>query len=244
MVARKGRAQKGESDVELLAHRIVEHNSSVWLDPHDDGSENGMVDYRVFDKPEIDECRRCIGVLEVGSITNSDYRSSVGQYRRRFKGFDDSTLSCSWAVMCEFGVTFQGLQERLTPLLRKLEDKGVDTLVRGRRDTSTVELERELNAIAGVVQIVRTREGERSTRVAIDFMSHAKGTTTPDSTLQVVEAFLASDDKDPVGIRRKVMSEPELPITACTSTSTVLQSPCRTRSSASTVTSRRRSSST
>ncbi|ABH00223.1 MULTISPECIES: hypothetical protein [Rhodococcus] len=211
MVARKGRAQKGESDVELLAHRMVEHNSSVWLDPYDDGSENGMVDYRVFDKPEIDECRRCIGVLEVGSITNSDYRSSVGQYRQRFRGFDDSTLSCCWAVMCEFGVTFRGLQERLSPLLRKLEDKGVDALVRGRRDTSTVELERELNAIAGVVQIVRVREGERSTRVAIDFMSHATGTTTPDSTVEVVEAFLASDNKDPAGIRKKVMSEPELP---------------------------------
>jgi hypothetical protein len=107
-------------------------------------------------------------------------------------------------------VTFRGLQERLSPLLRKLEDKGVDALVRGRRDTSTVELERELNAIAGVVQIVRVREGERSTRVAIDFMSHATGTTTPDSTVEVVEAFLASDNKDPAGIRRKVMSEPEL----------------------------------
>ncbi|UVT27842.1 hypothetical protein NXT08_25005 (plasmid) [Rhodococcus pyridinivorans] len=212
MAARKGRAQKKESQVERLARSIIEHNSPVRLEPHDDGSENGMVDYQVFGKSEsARESHLCIGVLEVGSITNSDFRSSYNQYTKRFKGFDTSSLSECWAVMCEFGVVFRGLEERLIPLLRKMEVRGLKSLARDRSDAGTTELEQEFAAIAGVVQVLQIPAGQRTTRVAIDFMWHTTGVTNPDSTLEVVEAFLSSNEKDPVGIRRKVMSDPALP---------------------------------
>lgn len=212
VVPRKGRAQKKESRVELLARSIIEHNSPVRLAPHDDGSENGMVDYQVFGRSETaSESHQLIGVLEVGSITNSDFRSSYHQYTKRFKGFDTSSLSESWAVMCEFGVVFRGLEERLTPLLRKMEERGLKTLARNGSDASMAELEQELAAIAGLIQVVQIPAGQRTTRVAIDFMWHTTGVTNPDSTLEVVEAFLSSNEKDPVGIRRKVTSRPDLP---------------------------------
>ncbi|MDO2379825.1 hypothetical protein V4F30_22195 [Rhodococcus sp. IITD102] len=171
-----------------------------------------MVDYQVFGRSETaSESHQLIGVLEVGSITNSDFRSSYHQYTKRFKGFDTSSLSESWAVMCEFGVVFRGLEERLTPLLRKMEERGLKTLARNGSDASMAELEQELAAIAGLIQVVQIPAGQRTTRVAIDFMWHTTGVTNPDSTLEVVEAFLSSNEKDPVGIRRKVTSRPDLP---------------------------------
>lgn len=208
----ESRVSKKESKAELLARRIIEHNSRVVLAPHDDGSENGMVDYRVHRKEITAEgVPEQLGVLEVGTFTNPEFRSSYSQYTKQNGGFDSPTLANSWRVICEFGVVFRGLEGRLTLLLQKLEEQSLEKLRFARSDANAAKFLEEIATLPGVVEVMQIPDGQMSTQVVVTFMWSTTGTTNPEVTLEIVEKFLSSDDKDPVGIRKKVMSEPKLP---------------------------------
>ncbi|WP_037143734.1 hypothetical protein [Rhodococcoides fascians] len=202
---------KKESPDELLARRIVEHNSAVVLVLHDDGSENGMVDYRVHRSIAADGVGEHLGVLEVGTITNPEFRSSLSQHRKRHRGFDAPALTKSWRVICQFGVVFRGLEDRLTRLLHKLEEQGLENLRLVRSDPNAARFFEEIMNLPGVVEVMRIPDGSMTTQVVTTFMWSTTGNTDPDLTLEMVEQFLSSDGKDPAGIRKKVTLEPNFP---------------------------------
>lgn len=204
-MVRQARRAKGEPCEEMWARSVVEAHARVTLDPNDDGSVNEMVDYNVFDRPSTDLTRQQLGILEVGTITNSDFKVSEATFKKELgDGFDDSSLEGTWLVFLAYGARLKPVRERLVPVLRALEQHDIETLRPGyQRDPHLQQLALQLAEVGGVISVERHRD-PCPAQVLCSFQWSTVGPTDPLVTLEMVEEWLARSDKDQKGIRRKV----------------------------------------
>ncbi|WP_212636657.1 hypothetical protein [Rhodococcus opacus] len=207
-MGRRSKLETGEAIDEAWARKVVEAHAEVSLELHDDGSINGMVDYRVFDRPAANHARHPLGVLEVGTITNGDFKVSRDTFERILaEGFSAPSLDWKWAVALNYGpARLKPLRERLVPVLAELERRGIESLQPVIHwDQDKLELARLLDDVGDVAKVTR-RHDDYPVQVTCTWMWSTTGSGDPLATLEMVEKWLDTPEKDQQGIRSKVGS--------------------------------------
>src|SRR6266404_211705 len=103
---------------EEWARRILEKELGLVVVVHDDGSENGMYDLRVgpVDAPEI--AIECAGAVDPVFTETWNIGPAKDPLQLQLKG--------DWTVIIEMDAQVKAIKRGIEPLLRKLEERGVD----------------------------------------------------------------------------------------------------------------------
>ncbi|MBF5000707.1 hypothetical protein IRT45_26565 [Nocardia sp. BSTN01] len=188
---------------EYAARLIVEANTEYQLEVIDDGSADGLVDYRLLDRDG-----RMVGALEVGRNTVQAARGSEKAYWNKVAGGRRvAGLTKTWLVLCERDETrFNRLLAALAPLLAELESTARTYVDAGRAHPFgglDQSVDWKLKAL-GVLSVSCVDPRGDGPEVFIESLSGYRSALGAETTVGEVEIWLSSTGSDQQGARRKL----------------------------------------
>jgi hypothetical protein len=200
----------GERVEEFAARCVVERNSDYTLQLLDDGAVDQSVDYLVLAERGITE----LGVLEVGRNTSESARASEAAHERHTAGPRRiAGLRRSWHIGIDRDrARFRSVLPNVGALLLEAESLSrweISTWGAYGYGADGQTLEWRLARLG--VRSATALEVAGEPAIWISPMHGWSAGANPESAIDEVEAWLGSGSSDQRGIRRKLLTRPDLP---------------------------------